>query len=762
MKIRSLQSLRGGLLWGAVLCSAGLQAQTIGGTWQAVGPGPAYGGQVEGITNREVTGAVNALAPHPSNASILYVGAVNGGVWRTTTATAASPTWTRLTDQLGSLSVAALEFDPTDASHQTLVAGVARTSSLSSIGGALIGMLRTSDGGTTWTVHGGTLSGRSVVGVAARGAVLVAATDQGIFRSINTGGTFTQVSGAGGSGLPAGRCSDLAGDPTSTSRLYTAVLSGNERGIFRSTDSGATWTRVSDAVIDAALVAGANGSRRTEIAVGSAGQVFLAVVDTNGRLGEVFRSSDGATGWAALGVPTTTEQNGVLFGAHPGGQGSLHLSIAADPLNAQMVYVGGDRQPYFGEGVSGSNQYFPNSSGANDYSGRLFRADASLPAGSRWALLTHSGTSNNSSPHADSRDMAFDGDGNLLESDDGGVYRRTQPRTSSGVWQSLNGDLQVTEYHGIAYDAVANRVIGGAQDTGTTEQRNTVSRIFDSVSTGDGGDTVVEDRASATSSTRYSSFQYLSSLRRRTFNASNTVTGAAFPARTVLAGGPALQAQFYTPLAVNDASATRLLIGAQNGVYESLDRGDTITHISALRVNSGRGDPLEYGVPGNPDFLLLGSGTQLHRRTTAGGSISALATLPGTVTDVAVDFDDIERVFAITDSTVQRSINGGATLTAITGNLISGFSPGTLRAMVFVPGTLPGVVVAADRGVFVAYADTQFSTWFRLGSELPQAVVFELEYDRTDDVLVAGTLGRGAWRLEGVRTLGALLRDGFE
>ena len=44
-----------------------------------------------------MTGGIQAIAPHPTNADILYVGAVNGGVWKTNNATAASPTWTPLT-----------------------------------------------------------------------------------------------------------------------------------------------------------------------------------------------------------------------------------------------------------------------------------------------------------------------------------------------------------------------------------------------------------------------------------------------------------------------------------------------------------------------------------------------------------------------------------------------------------------------------------------------------------------------------------------
>jgi len=753
-----------GALLLATICGSAL-GQT-GGAWQSVGPAPAHGGQVEGITNREVAGAVDALALHPSNADIMLIGSVNGGIWRTTNATAASPAWTRLTDTVASLGVSALEFDPTDASRQTLLAGSGRTSSFGSQGGALIGLLRTTDGGTNWTVlNAAGLVGTTTTGVAARGAILVAANGQGIFRSTNSGVTFTQISGLAGSGLPVGRASDLVGDPSNNARLYAPILSGVARGLYRSTDTGATWTKVSDAAVDAVIVAGATGSVLTELAVGASAQVFAAIVGSNGRLAEVFRSADGATGWAALGVPTTAEQNGVVFGVHAGGQGSLHLSIAADLTNSNIVYVGGDRQPYFGEGVSGSNQFWPNSLGANDYSGRLFRGNAAAAAGSRWAALTHSGAANNSSPHADSRDMAFDAQGNLIQADDGGVYKRVSPRLTTGAWLSVNGNLQVTEYHGIAYDAVNNRVIGGAQDTGTTEQRTLPGGIFDSVSTGDGGDPAVEDQVSTTAAVRYSSFQGFAQFRRRAFNASNVATGFTFPPLTPINAAPFIVGQFYTPIAVNDAGAggaNRLVIGAENGVYESLDGGTTVARLSTLRINAFRGDPLVYGLAGNPAYLLFGEATNLRRRATSGGVIELIGTLGDQVVDVSVDPDASNRIFAMTTAVVSFSSTGAAPFNNITGTLVSGLSPGALRSMAFIPGSIDRLVVSADRGVFVASETGGFTNWQRLGTGLPNAPVFELEYDPLDAVLVAGTLGRGAWTLTQFETPDTLFANGFE
>src|SRR5206468_2025088 len=82
---------------------------------------------------------------------------------------------------------------------------------------------------------------------------------RGIFRSTNGGATFSQVAG-----LPQGRTFDLAGDPNNPNRMYTAVTatSGNASiGFYRSNDIGATWSLVSPTAMNTQIqAAGASGN----------------------------------------------------------------------------------------------------------------------------------------------------------------------------------------------------------------------------------------------------------------------------------------------------------------------------------------------------------------------------------------------------------------------------------------------------------------------------------------------------------------------
>src|SRR5262249_7727590 len=196
-----------------------LVAEAIGGAWQAVGPAPKRSGisQTDPPPANEVSGCIHAIATHPTDANILYIGAVNGGIWKTTNALAARPTWVQLTDAQASLSIGAMDLDPIGTTAQTLVVGIGRFSSFGGRGGPRIGLLRTTSGGTTWTVvnGGGVLTGKNISGIALRGTRIVVSVNAadtpgveqlGIFRSTDAGATFTQISSGNGSvsGLPFG------------------------------------------------------------------------------------------------------------------------------------------------------------------------------------------------------------------------------------------------------------------------------------------------------------------------------------------------------------------------------------------------------------------------------------------------------------------------------------------------------------------------------------------------------------------------------
>ncbi len=760
--------------------------------WQPQGPFSATNGQVENVTpSDQIAGAIHTVLAHPTNADILYVGATNGGVWKTTNATAIRPNWVPLTDSLPSQSIGALAFDVADPTFNTIYAGVGRFSSFGRIGNSRVGVYKTTNGGQTWTVLNNNLVGANISGIVANGNNVVVSVNTsdsfsnssfGVFRSTNGGNTFTQVSTGDGTatGLPGGVSYDLVADPINPNVLYTSTVFsgavGGQNGIYRSSNGGANWVKVSNPAMDALILSGGGGGVATtsnlELAVGRFNNVYAAVIN-NGNLAGLFRSADGGATWILLDTPSTNE-NGIDVGLNPrgtkgpapsanatpeeiaGGQGAIHFSIIADRDNPNLVYVAGDRQPR----ANGDQGGFPNSIGAFDFSGRVFRGDVSQPPGSQFVHLTHSntlgaaggGTASSSAPHADSRDMAIDANGNLIEVDDGGIYRRTSPQDNTGDWFGVHGNLQVTEAHNIAYDSLSNTITTGNQDTGTTYQTSPGAQTYISLSTADGGDVVIDNQSLAASnqSVRYSSFQNLGAFRQTVFDAAGNLVSQSFPALAGFNNDGA----FVTPLAINAVDPTRLVIQGGSQTYETFDQAATVTGLGAAPNGGINQNAVAYGgrrtnVP-NPNVLWVGSGSDVYVRTTAAGPLAFTASDPTgqTVIDLTINPDDWASAFVIDTNSVFATGNTGNSWSDITGNLLSFAS--SLQSIVYVATTsLDALVVGTNAGVFASLAGS-FGTWIELGSNLPNVLTYDLDYDSGDDVLVAGTLGRGAWRLDNV------------
>ena len=458
----------------------------------------------------------------------------------------------------------------------------------------------------------------------------------------------------------------------------------------------------------------------------------------------------------------------------PGGQGSIHFSIRADPTNSTVVYVGGDRQP---RGLNDAGS-FPNALGANNFTGRLFRGDASVTAtgavpSPQWKHLTHTqnaggmtggGTASNSAPHADSREMVFDANGDLIQVDDGGIYRRTSPANNTGDWFSINGDIQVGEPHSVAYDTLSNIIVTGNQDTGASQQSASGSVIWDEISQGDGGDVAITlNPSNSAQSIRYTSAQFLGNnpLWRSVYSASGVFVSRTFPALSPLGGDPAMTGQFYTPLEANVIDGNRLLFGGANGVYESLNQGSSISRVSTSVVNSSLGNPMVYGGRSggvdNADLIYVAQNSGILRRTTSGGSLTSVGGYGGgTVRGLIADPEEWMTLFAIDNDQVFMTVNAGTNFTEITGDL-----PNVeLRSIEIVgSGGSSALIVGTGGGVYAAVGPN-FNEWALLGTGLPNGPTFDMQYDPADDLLVVSVLGRGAWTFPTVSN--ALFNNTFE
>jgi hypothetical protein len=296
-------------------------------------------------------GAVNGIAAVPNAANNMFIATVNGGVWRTTDALSPSePTWDPLTDQSPSLSMTDVSFafntsgqiDP-----NTLYASTGRVSAAGGDGGPRVGVYKITNAFSANPVvsaplgkgvnGNNLLSGITINRIVAipvkdqNGVVVnegvVAATQAGLFRSIDGGMTWQAVQVAN-LALSA-QISDLVSDPGDTSRLYAAVPG---QGVFVSNDAGATWMATNNTQLTNVAA-----STRIGLAVGT-GAVFVGLLGAGGSLTRVFRSVNQGSAWNAMDTPRDSQ--GLM-----GTQGGVNFAMAADPNNANVVFVSGSVLP---------------------------------------------------------------------------------------------------------------------------------------------------------------------------------------------------------------------------------------------------------------------------------------------------------------------------------------------------------------------------------------------------------------------------------
>jgi len=646
-----------------------------------------------------------------------------------------------LTDQaLPSNSINSIAISPLDAN--TIFAGTGSTSSFGD-GSPGFGVAKSTDGGATWMVlAGATFTGRRINSIvptsigSGNTQVVLAATREasgGVWRSTDGGSSFTRISGS--NGLPSAGVTSLVGDPGNANRFYAGVPgSGAANGIYVSTDGGATWSQTSANILSA-------GRILLSASQAAGNPVYAMLISSGGGLSGLLRSGDQGAIWVSMGLTSPA-----LF---PGNQGSIHGSIVAHPTDPNVVFVAGDRQ----------NNPFPNANGCNNFSANVFRAVFAV-GGSTFTNVVCSGA-NGTSPHSDSRSMAFDANGRLLQGNDGGIFRLSNPDNTSRVWSSINGTIQPTEVHSVAYDPLSSVVFGGTQDTGTPVQSAPGNVTWNELLQGDGGNVAVDTDQTTHSGTtlRYTSFQFLGSFNRTTWNASNvrlggfTILGLAITSgsgtgQTLSNFDP--NVQFYNPYTLNRINPARMLIGTAT-IYESMDRGDTLAN---LGFTGSFISSLAYGSRlagvAVPDVFYVAAGATILHRVNVGDPITTLAAYTGsTIRGLVMDPNNYKALFVLDNQNrVWMSLDEGATFTNITSNLpslatdvrsIEVYSPtATGRGRVLMVGTGTGVQKMPSPGA----AGT---AWLPLGAGLPNALVLDLHYDYSQAKLVAGLLGRGAW-----------------
>ena len=246
--------------------------------------------------------------------------------------------------------------------------------------------------------------------------VLLAATNLGIYRTIDAGLTWTLVI--------SGNFYDVIANPTSTTNIFYA---SNATNIFKSTNNGASFSSVHSM----------SGSGRINLAVTPANDTYVYGVSTNAStsgFNSLVRSTNSGNSFTSR----STTPNILGFnqtGNDSGGQGWYDLCIAVDPTNANTVYVGG------------------------------INIWKSTNGGSNWTLNTFwYNISGKPTVHADKHVFVWQNNTTLWNGNDGGIYKTTNGGSS---WTDKTNTLAHSQIYRIGASQSDSKVIAGLQDNGT-------------------------------------------------------------------------------------------------------------------------------------------------------------------------------------------------------------------------------------------------------------------------------------------------------
>ncbi len=281
-------------------------------------------------------GRVTAVTGIPGDRSTFYMGSTGGGVWKTTDA---GLTWRNVSDEaFASASVGAVEVAPSDPNVVYAGMGSACVRGNTSPGD---GVYRSTDAGRTWAHVGlgdaGQIGRIAVdprdpdrVYVAVLGHAFGPSKQRGVYRSTDGGATWKQVLDMG---REAGAV-DLAMDPTNprilfaaTYRLerkpWTLISGGPGSGLHRTADGGDTWTELTDGLPDRKK--GPWGRIGVSVSGANPDRVYALIEAEEGGL---FRSDDGGKKFRRINQDREFRQRAWYY-----------THVFADPADANTVYI---------------------------------------------------------------------------------------------------------------------------------------------------------------------------------------------------------------------------------------------------------------------------------------------------------------------------------------------------------------------------------------------------------------------------------------
>jgi photosystem II stability/assembly factor-like uncharacterized protein len=688
------------------------------------------------------SGRVMSVAMNPRKKDEYYVGVASGGVWKTVND---GTTWAPVFDGEGSYSIGWVTIDPNDSS--VVWVGTGESNSQRSVGYG-DGIYRSDDGGKSWKNLGLKKSehiGRVVVDprdskvvyVAAEGPLWGPGGDRGLYKTTDGGKNWkAALTISENTGVV-----DVQLDPSNADIVYAAAYQrrrhvftlidgGPESAIYKSTDAGATWNKMTSGLPSVDM-------GRIGLAVSPADpSVVYATVEAADGKGGIFRSPDKGATWEKR----SDFDAGAMY----------YARVVADPKNVDRIFV---MNVSLRESLDGGK------------------------------TLTRVNEVNH---HGDNHAIWLDPDDtkHWLLGSDGGVYETWD---DAKTWE-FKANLPTVQFYDVAVDNAVPfyHVCGGTQDNfswcGPSRTRN-VNGIMNSdwyVTTGGDGFRSQVDPVDA--NTVYAESQYGVMVRY------DVATGQELVLQPQEGKSePPLRWNWDSPVIISPHSHTRLYFAA-NKLFRSDDRGDTWKAVSGdLTRQIDRNKLPVMGKVWGPDAVAKNQSTSFYGNIVAlaesprkegllyvgtddgliqvsgdgGGSWTKHEKFPGVpettyVSRLAASNHDANTVYAAFENHknedfkpyLLKSTDAGKTWTSLAGDLpengsVLAFAEDPVNPNLLFAGTEFGAYFTIDGG----------QHWVKLKGGLPTIAVRDMVIQGREGDLVIATFGRGFYVLDDITPL---------
>ncbi len=686
----------------------------------------------------------SAVVGVPGDSMVAYIGAASGGVWKTTDG---GVRWNAVFDDMTAQSIGALAIAPSDPNVVWAGTGEVFIRSNVSVGN---GVYKSTDAGETWTHMGLDAIGRvgrvvidprdpDVVFVAALGHCYGPQPERGIFRTTDGGATWEHVlfvdEDTG--------CFEIAMHPTNPRILFAGMWpleihtygresGGPGGGVYKSTDGGTTWKKLEGHGLPDPPV----GKIGLGIAQSNPDVVYAMIETGTPNRGVLWRSRDGGENWRLV-------SHDRILNERP----HYASRILVNPADENEVYFA-----------------------ANSHS--ITRDGGVTTERTGWSGDTHDMWADPLNPDR------------IMMSDDGGALISLNRGKS---WERIV--LPIAQmYHVAVDDEIPYNVYGGMQDgpayKGPSTARVGVGRSLDWKSTaGSECGFIVPDPVD---SNIVWGGGYNSHMQRVDYRTGHTRTVMVWPESSYghSAGEVKYRFNWTFPITISPHDHNRVFVGSQF-VHVTTDEGESWQTISpdlstndmsrmgpsggltkdnigveyACAVFALAESPLEEGViwAGTNDGLL-------HVTTDGGGSWSNVTDnipgLPewGTVSCITPSRHDAGTVYVAVDfhqmndrnPYVYKTTDRGRTWTSIASDIpVSVFS---YCHWIHEDPVRPGLLyVGTENAIYASFNDG--ASWMPLQSNLPHAPVHHMTVQERYNDLVVGTYGRGFWIMEDITPL---------